>query len=338
MAGFSRVSLGFRFHKLKAGPTVLWRCERALYDALSDYRKMKKIISAGIVLAVGAYAVGLKSHNFVRDKIHSPFKSSISQKTTQASYKQVLCPKDGITLATFGQSNSANYVEPLANVKIPRNLLQYDWRTEKCYEYREPLLGTDGSGGNIVTYTAVRIAENSSKPIVVISFGVGGSSVLEWAYGWLSYQLDFALSSLNDSGLSPKIFLWHQGEIDARFEGSHPDNLKKVPYIQPGNKQFGLGRRSYADALQAVVDKTKQYFPNSHFGIALVSRCININQWEPIREAQREIANRNKNSFISVDSDQIYSEKTRYDKCHFSNEGAREVGNQYYTSISTLLK
>lgn len=299
---------------------------------------MKKIILTGIILAVGAYAIGYKSSDFVRDKFYLPLRNSISQKTTQISYKQVLCPKDGITLATFGQSNSGNSVQPKATIEIPKNLIQYDWKAKKCYEYKEGLLPEGGNGGNVITYTAIQIAKNTSKPVVVISFGVGATSVLEWAYGWLSYQQDFALSSIKNSGISPKIFLWHQGESDARIDGSNPDDLKKVPYIKPERRQFGLSKTSYADALQKVVDKTKQYFPNSYFGIALVSRCSGINQWEPIREGQREIANKNKNTFVSADSDKIYTEKTRYDKCHFSKEGAQELGNQYYSSISTLLK
>jgi len=302
---------------------------------------MKKIILAGIILAVGAYAVGYKSRDFVRDKIYSPFRSSISQKAHQILYKQVLCPKDGIALATFGQSNSGNTVRPVATDVTPKNLFQYDWRTGKCYEYKEPLLGTTGTEGNVITYTASKIAKDTSKPVIVIPFGVGGTSVLEWAYGHLSYQQDIALSSIRRSGLSPQIFLWHQGESDARVEGSSPDDLKKVSsFSKPeGNDyQLGLSKKSYADALQKVVDKTKQYFPDSYFGIALVSRCSNRNQWEPIREGQREIANKNKNTFVSADSDKIYTVKTRYDKCHFSKEGAQELGNQYYSSISTLLK
>lgn len=301
---------------------------------------MKKIILVAIVLAVGAYAIGYKSRDFVRDKIYIPFISNISQKKTQMLYKQVLCPKDGITVATFGQSNSGNSVLPKATIEIPKNLIQYDWTTKKCYEYKEPLLPEGGNGGNVITYTAIQIAKNTSKPVVVIPFGVGGTSILEWAYGWLSYQQDFALSSIKNSGLSPKIFLWHQGESDARVNGLNPDDLKKVPYIKPRleRREFGLSKKSYADALQKVVDKTKQYFPDSYFGIALVSKCSGRNQWEPIREGQREIANKNKNTFVSADSDKIYTEETRYDKCHFSKEGAQELGNEYYSSVSTLLK
>jgi len=302
---------------------------------------MKKTALAGIVLVVFAYAIGYKSRDFVRDNVYLPLRSSISQKKLVASYKQVLCPKDGIGLATFGQSNSGNSVKPVATDRLPKNLFQYDWKTGKCYEYKEPLLGTTGTEGNVITYTASKIAKDTSKPVIVIPFGVGGTSVLEWAYGHLSYQQDIALSSIRKSGLSPKIFLWHQGESDAKVEGSSPDDLKKVlSFTKPEGKdyQLGLSRKSYADALQKVVDKTKQYFPDSYFGIALVSRCSNRNQWEPIREAQREVANKNKNTFVSADSDKIYTEQKRYDKCHFSKEGAQELGNEYYSSVSTLLK
>jgi len=302
---------------------------------------MMKTASAGIALVVFAYAIGYKSRDFVRDNIYLPLRSSISQKRTEASYKQVLCPKDGIALATFGQSNSGNTVRPVSTDETPKNLFQYDWKTGRCYGYKEPLLGTTGTEGNVITYTASKIARDTSKPVIVIPFGVGGTSVLEWAYGHLSYQQDIALSSIRKSGLSPKIFLWHQGEGDARVEGSSPDDLKKVPsFTKPEGKdyQLGLSRKSYADALQKVVDKTRQYFPDSYFGIALVSRCSNRNQWEPIREAQREVANKNKNTFVSADSDKIYNEQTRYDKCHFSKEGAQKLGDQYYSSVSTLLK
>ena len=58
----------------------------------------------------------------------------------------------------------------------------------------------------------------------------------------------------------------------------------------------------------------------------------------PNKEAQQEVANRNDNTFISADSDMIYSEKARWDMCHFSEEGAEELGNQYYYSVSNLLK
>ena len=299
---------------------------------------MKRVALVSLILTVAAYAFGYKSRDFVRRNIYLPIRTSIDLNSNDQVYNQVLCPKNGITLATFGQSNSANSVKPLSTNEMPKNLFQYDWKTGKCYEYKEPLLGTTGTNGNVITYTAIKIARDTSNPVVVIPFGVGGTSVLEWAFGSLSYQQDLALSSIKQSGLSPKIFLWHQGESDARTNDSSPDDLKKIPAFTKPRIRLGLSRDSYTNALEKIVEKTNQYFPKSYFGIALVSRCSNKNQWEPIRTAQQEVANSNDNTFISADSDIIYSELARYDKCHFSKEGAEELGNQYYDSISNLLK
>lgn len=301
---------------------------------------MKKVILTITLVAVATYALGLKTKGFVQKNIYIPLARRNSQKQNNDSYKEVLCPKDGIALATFGQSNSANMVKPLSTNLLPNNLLQYDWKSGKCFEYKEPLLGTTGTHGNVITYTASKIAKDTSDPVVIIPFGVAGTSILDWAYGYLSYQQDIALSSIRRSGLSPIIFLWHQGESDVRAKESSPDDLKRVPsFIRPTRHdyQLGLSRESYAEALQKVFDKTKKYFPNSYFGIALVSGCGPI-PWEPVREAQREIAKNNKSAFISADSDKIYSKQTRYDLCHFSRKGAEELGNQYYNAISSLIK
>ena len=77
-----------------------------------------------------AYAVGQKSSDFfVRNKEAEQEKRAKKEmKVLLSSYKQVSCPEDGITIATFGQSNSANTVIPLSNKEIPKNLFQYDWK------------------------------------------------------------------------------------------------------------------------------------------------------------------------------------------------------------------
>jgi hypothetical protein len=302
---------------------------------------MKKIILAGIILAVGAYAVGYKSRDFVRDKIYLPIRSGIASSVDLKQYKSVECPKNALEIATFGQSNSTNHVQPLASMEIPKNLYQYDWKSKKCYHYKEPLLGVDGRRGNVITYTATMLANSTSKPVLIIPFGVGRTSVLQWAYGFLSFQQEFALDSIKKSGLKPQVFLWHQGESDVKSKTApNPDYLKKIPSFEiPKDLGLGLTKQSYGNALQVVLDKTRQYFPESYFGIALVSRCSGSNQeWEPVREAQTEIVSKNKKTFISADSDKIYDEKTRHDRCHFSEQGAKELGKQYYLSLPKSLR
>jgi hypothetical protein len=317
-----------------------------LYASLPG--KMKKYFFGSIIL-IFVYGAGGVSRDFIRDKIYSPIRDSFINSAASepvVSYIQVMCPKNGLTLATFGQSNSANSVRPLAPDAKHVNLFQYDWKSGKCYEYKEPLLGTNGDGGNVITHTALKLAQYSLKPVIVAPFGVGGTSVLQWAYGYLSYQHDIVLSNMKRDGINPQVFLWHQGEWDARRDGLIPSDLLSeekenfwLDEIRIGNDSpLGLLKVSYADALQIILDKTKKYFPESHFGIALVSRCSNRDQWEPVREAQREITQINKDTFISADSDKIYSEVTRYDKCHFSQEGAKQLGRQYFLAITKALK
>ena len=83
---------------------------------------MKTLIASCLLAAMAAYAFGVKTKELVLKNIYLPLINSTSKKAIDASYKQVLCPKDGITLATFGQSNSANFVIPLATNTIPKKL------------------------------------------------------------------------------------------------------------------------------------------------------------------------------------------------------------------------
>lgn len=101
---------------------------------------------------------------------------------------------------------------------------------------------------------------------------------------------------------------------------------------------LGLQKAAYSQALQSILDRTRQFFPRSYFGIALVSKCRACSLWEPIRSAQREIALSNDNTFISADSDMIFDDKLRHDGIHFSKEGAQELADQYFSSISALIK
>ena len=224
------------------------------------------------------------------------------------------CPVNPITIATFGQSNSANAMTEKSDVAIPSNLYQYDWKSRSCYIYKEPLLGTNGTRGNVVTYTATKMANNSNKPIVIIPFGFTGTSVLQWAYGDLSRQHQIVMKRVQESGLSPRIFLWHQGESDSNL----PEEV-------------------YYNALKKIVGQTFNSFPQSLFGIALATRCGN-KPWNPVRSAQIRISQDLPNSFISADSDKITGLDKRPDNCHFSAKGAAELGNLYYESIIREIK
>jgi len=318
-----------------------------------------KSITIITLISLASFAIGYKGRDFIRKNIYQPIRR-LSQKSIQdiylpirssinsiqviSQYKESKCPENPITIASFGQSNSANSMTEKSDVAIPSNLYQYDWKSQRCYVYKEPLLGTSGTKGNVITYTAIKMANISNKPIVIIPFGVSSTSVLNWSYGDLSHQHKIVMKRIKESGLSPRIFLWHQGESDSRKISVSLDQITKVPYFEPYHEQEGnskgmipLTEDVYYNALRKVVESTFKSFPQSSFGIALATRCGNT-PWNPIRSAQIRISQDLPNSFISADSDKITGLDKRPDSCHFSTKGASELGNLYYESIMREIK
>ena len=253
--------------------------------------------------------------------------------------KEISCPSSSLVIAYFGQSNSAGYVKPLSEIHIPNNLIQFDWRTGNCFKYKEPLLGSEGKWGNSITEFSILLANKVDYPIVVVPFGKGGSSVNLWAYGYLFKHYEIILEKLKESNLSPNIFLWHQGESDARTFNANESSFYKLPYFKgPSGSEFMFGTSTleYERALTKIIMKSKIEFPESYFGVALVSRCGKNRPWESIRKAQINTTRKFKKVFISADSDSIYGLDFRYDGCHFSRLGAKKLGEMYFESTSSF--
>jgi Carbohydrate esterase, sialic acid-specific acetylesterase len=317
------------------------------------FSKQNLFVVAFIVVLAYAIAltVGIGTSRISRgfkNNVVAPIEAVIfGPRSELDGYVEKPCPTNDTTVvAYFGQSNATNTVLPLAQGPFPENLLQYDWRNMKCYAYKEPLLGADRPYGNSITYAAIRMANDSEKSVVIAPFGYGPSSVLDWAYGQGAAQHRLVLKRLKVSGLSPQVFLWHQGETDTTNEDITDEALGDLPHFErPNHNQryldqihFGLSRDLYENALNAVVDRTLEAFPDAYFGIALASfaPCIGANHiWQPVREAQEAIATSHVRAFISADSDQIPAED-RYDTCHFSDRGARMLSEQYYQSLTAM--
>ena len=303
--------------------------------------RIKSIVITALI-SLGSFLSGYKGRNFIRQNVYLPIRSSQKYFDIISPYKKTYCPKNAITIAIFGQSNSANEMTEKSDISIPSNLYQYDWKSQKCYFYREPLLGTSGTQGNAITYTATKLAKNYKKPILIIPFGVGGTSVMEWAYGDLSYQHLIVMKRIKESSLSPTLFLWHQGESDSIGSAVSLDQITKASYFRPYFDEVGnwkgmipLTEDLYYNALKRVVESTFDSFPQTSFGIALATLCGKNNKpWNPVRSAQTRITQDLPNSFISGDSDKITGLDKRPDNCHFSAKGASELGNLYYQSIS----
>lgn len=312
-------------------------------------RKLKSCVPVVLVVAAVSFILGAQTKEYLRYRVYLPLTMLFARPPAPpvsppapkvSDYDEVSCPANALGIGYFGQSNSANSVRPPASIEIPGNLFQYDWKTEKCYRYKEPLLGTDGYLGNTITYVAVRIARTLGRPVIIIPFGCSGTSILAWAYGYLSPHHDAVLVSLKKSGLSPKVFLWHQGESDVaeqnkRNGADEPYNagdFREVPHFQLV-PFIGLSRDGYKSALNVVVNKTLESFPDAQFGVALVSRCMERPASRALRNAQTEVIRENKKVFLSADSDEIAGDGMRYDGCHFSELGAKKLSDEYYRAI-----
>lgn len=241
-----------------------------------------------------------------------------------AAIRPLACPRRALVIASFGQSNAANSVRPRLPQTWPANLLQYDWRLDRCLPYREPLRGTDGEGGYALSPLLRQLAMEHRGPLLLVPFARGASSVLDWSEGPLAERQALVLARLRQRQLPPAVVLWHQGESDAG---------------PPGAEAAGgqtLSGAAYGAALRQVLQRTRAVFPGARLGIALVSRCRDGGPWPPLRQAQRQLAATVPGGFVSADSDRVWGGLSRYDQCHFSPIGAQRLSALTLTAMRRL--
>ena len=293
----------------------------------------KKHLQAALFIAIAALLVSGAALFFLKDKfarvyheLKLTYLSRSLWRPTQKDYKEVSCPEDPVVIGYFGQSNSANFVFPRYDREIPGNLYQFDWRTGRCYEYKEPLLAADGLGGTTITHFATKLALKTRAPVLIAPFGQGGSSAFDWSDGFLASRHEAALEMMDRKKLKPVVFFWHQGEMGAGI----PTNLRLGNRMDLTPEQKST--EAYEIFLKRIIDKTRESYPDTYFGIALASLCKG-KPHEPIRRAQRSVASANSKNFISADSDMIAGSGLRYDGCHISQVGAIELSTEYYNSF-----
>ena len=293
----------------------------------------KKHLEAALVAAIAALLASGAAIFFFKDKfaqIYHELKLTYLSRSlwrpTKKDYNEVSCPEAPVVIGYFGQSNSANFVFPRYDREIPSNLYQFDWRTGRCYEYKEPLLGADGLGGTTITHFATKIARQTQAPVLIAPFGQGGSSAFDWSDGFLASRHEASLAMMARKKLKPVVFFWHQGEMGAGI----PTNLRLGNRMDLTPEQQST--EAYEIFLKWIIDKTRESYPDTYFGIALASLCKG-KPHEPIRRAQRSVASANSKNFISADSDMIAGSGLRYDGCHISQVGAIELSTEYYNSF-----
>ena len=181
-------------------------------------------------------------------------------------------------------------------------------------------------GGTTITHFATKLALKTRAPVLIAPFGQGGSSAFDWSDGFLASRHEKALEMMARKKLKPVVFFWHQGEMGAGTPTNH--RLGNRMDITPEQKST----EAYEIFLKRIIDKTRESYPDTYFGIALASLCKG-KPHEPIRRAQRSVASANSKNFISADSDMISGSGLRYDGCHISQVGSMKLSTEYYNSF-----
>ncbi len=201
------------------------------------------------------------------------------------------------TMVVFalGQSNSANhggerYQSASGHV--------YNYFGGKYFAGSDPLLGASGSMGSPWVNLADKIIDKGlADDVVLISAGVGSSTLQQWAPGGrLNGMLRERLEDAKSAGLPVTDFFWHQGESDN-----------------------GLDPVTYVSKLNQIIRMTKEYFPASRFFVAQASRCGIMESSPRLLAAQREITKQD-GVFLGPNTD-VIGLNDRYDDCHLSGRG-----------------
>ncbi|WP_426080282.1 sialate O-acetylesterase [Herbaspirillum huttiense] len=207
----------------------------------------------------------------------------------------------------FGQSNSANSIgerQQAATGKV------FNYFEGRYYKAADPLLGATGRGGSLWTTLANKlISQEMADQVVLMSAGVGGSSVAQWRKGGnLNGMLEARLQDAQKQGLNVTHFFWHQGEID-------------------NNNAY----RDYEAGLTEIIQLTQRYFPNARFFVAQASAFCPLPSSREILDSQRAVT-RLKNVYLGPNTDLIGPED-RSDGCHLSGRGAEKVASEWVELI-----
>lgn len=233
----------------------------------------------------------------------------------------VLCPSQGSrtgVLLFIGQSNSANHSQHMVRTIYPEKVFNYF--SGKCYIAQSPHLGASGQNGEYATLVADKLIKNNTfDNIIIISSGIGGSSVSQWAEGG---DLNKMLRSVIDefsADVSITDIIWHQGESDAFY----------TPY-----------KEKYMDRFLSLMATLKEREVNAPIYMSIASLCKNFNVQYPneVTRAQAQLINDHDNIFLGVNTDEIVINEYRHDGCHFGRKGQEVTAAEIANAITRLKK
>jgi lysophospholipase L1-like esterase len=216
----------------------------------------------------------------------------------------------------FGQSQAANLVEPRF-VGSDRVLNHFHGR---CYRAADPLLGTDGGGGNVWTLVGNElVGQKRFDTVILVTVAVSGSPIGQWAPGGrLHAHLLQAVQSLGP-GLSFTHVFIQQGESDLNFGTTSEDYLARFDAVITALRQNGIDAPIFVAIESGYCD-----------GAGTPPAPDN-----PIALAQKRLIAGRDGVYFGPDMDAaLDSASDRHDHCHMSGTGARKLSRLWAASIA----
>jgi Carbohydrate esterase, sialic acid-specific acetylesterase len=213
-----------------------------------------------------------------------------------------MLPSQRVMVAlVFGQSNSANFGE------TPRTAKEgvYSFYHGTLYLAQDPLPGANGDGGSVWTRLGDKIiADGLYDAVVFVPLGLGRSEIARWkSDGDLHPRILEAINELKNKQLTITHLLWHQGEQDA--------------YLKTSKQEY---KRMFLDMLSSI----RKQGVNAPIYVSIATRCQKERGNLEIQQAQGELVDRPMGIYPGPNTD-LLGFAYRYDGCHFSDEGLKQV-------------
>ena len=221
-------------------------------------------------------------------------------------------------IVVAGQSLNVNGVDSRYTPKQAGNR-QMNIYDGKCYTTREPMLGTNGTGGTWMARFADNLIEAGKfDRVILVPMAVGNTNVSQWADTknppFLGRNIGIVGKRLKNARLTCTAVFYGQGESDTR------DDTTKDAYLA---------------SLQEVVSLFNQAMPGCPVLVARESYIYG--KFGPqIQQAQAAAVN-GTTIFAGEDSDSI-SPAGRYDNTHLNSIGAEQRAQMAVNALIAVPK
>lgn len=213
-------------------------------------------------------------------------------------------PNESFVIVVLGQSNSANSAgHRFASSSKEQIFNYYD---DSCYVASDPMLGATGNSGSLWIPVAKKLS--ITKPIIILTMGVGGSKVEEWLNpNKLGNFYEKTIHGFKVKYPNPDFVIWLQGSADKNT----PNNI-------------------FQNQLDDWLKKLKHDFYFSKIGVVGHSYCKGSDS--SITKVQELLAKKNGLVFLG-NMDDFSDDEFRYDDCHLSMRGVDAVSNMIAQGI-----